>query len=342
MAKNSPSFSTPGRKKLESLNMTIPVIPLTSAGGFPKSNELIEFREKVAQGVLNPAELRRKERIATDLWLRDQARLGLDVHVDGEMDRGSSLEFFADRIGGFARGGLVRVFENHYFRKPIIKDKLAWKGPIMVEAWQLNQRATNRPLKAVIAGPYTLLDWSFDEYYSSREEALNDLTQILRKEVASLAEAGAKIIQIDEPAISGKPHEFDLFAKCLTELTKGLKSYFILRHAYGNWDGIWNQAKKLPVDNFYVDGFNSNFSFLNTLKKSPTEKDVTIGILDSLSPAKESPAAIHGAVKSALKVMKPEQLWLAPDAGLHYLTIEQATRKMETLVAVGQKARKSL
>ncbi len=344
MAKTKPKPARvfPGRRKLEALGINLPLLPVTSAGPFPKSADLVEVREKVNQKVLPVSELIRKGRISTDLWLRDQTRLEVDVHVDGEMDRGHPVEFYADKIEGFVPGGLVRMFENHYVRKPFIRGKLSWKGPILVETWQQNQRATNRPLKAIVMGPLTLLDWSFNEFYSSREEALTDLTALVRKEVQSLSDAGVKIIQIDEPALTGRPSEFDHAASCLKEIVKGLRPYFILRQAYSDLSPLWPKIERLPVDNFYVDGANSELSLLGAIKKNPTEKDVTLGVQDVLSPLKEPAAKWEGRIRAALKVISPQQLWLAPDSGLQFVGIEEAVKRLESLVATARKFRKSI
>src|SRR5437879_6589579 len=97
--KSSPLSS--GRKKLAGLGLQLPLLPTTTTGSFPKTSELVELRFKVAEGVLQQTELERKERIAIDNWLREQTRLSLDVLVDGEMERGDFISYFASRIEGF-------------------------------------------------------------------------------------------------------------------------------------------------------------------------------------------------------------------------------------------------
>jgi 5-methyltetrahydropteroyltriglutamate--homocysteine methyltransferase len=104
---------------------------------------------------------------------------------------------------------------------------------------------------------------------------------VLRKEVTSLVEAGARIIQLDEPAISSNPDEFPLALEAIQELTRDLKSYFILRHGYGHMEPLWKPMQKLPVDNLHLELVNSGFSALPFLKKHPTAKDLTLGIIDS-------------------------------------------------------------
>src|SRR5262249_41650199 len=161
---------------------------------------------------------------------------------------------------------------------PIIKSKLEWKNPITVDMWRIAQRLTHKVVKAVLTGPYTMMDWSFNEYYESRESACRDLTAILRREIVALSEAGVKIIEIDESALSARHEEFSLVADALKDLTHSVRSYFILHHAYGNWESLWNKIERLPVDNFSFEMTNSDFDSLRAFKKNPTKKDVTIGV----------------------------------------------------------------
>jgi len=313
-----------GQRKLESLNVRLPLLPITTVGSLPKYSELKELRYKVAQGFVQANELERRERIATESWVREQGKIGLDVLVDGEMQRGDLVSFFAERIEGFEMGGTVRTYGNRYYRKPIIKRKLAWKGPMSVDLWQFAQRATHGPVKAVITGPYTLMDWSFNEFYSSREAACQDLVEIIRRELKALTEAGAKIIQIDEPALSSRLEESALIIMTLKDLTSGMKAYLILHHCYGDLSGLWPKLQRLPIDNSSFETANSNFSFLPWVRKNPTSKDVTIGVLDSHSHLIETPRQIAERVKQALRAIPARQLWISPDCGLKTRTAEEA------------------
>ncbi len=330
---------TPGRKKLAALGIQIPFLPVTTSGSFPKTAELTEMRYKVAQGVLQPTELVRKERIATEIWLREQSRVGLNIFVDGEMERGNPIGYFAEKIEGFEKGGRIRLEGNRYYRKPVIKGKLAWKGPLIVESWQMTQRATHSPLKAVITGPYSLMDFSFNEFYSSREDILADLSAIIRKEITALTEAGAKIIQIDEPGLTSHPEDLPLIADLYKDLIKNQKPYFVLHHAYGDPAPLWPKIEKLNVDNFSFEAANSNMSILKSLKKNPTAKDVTLGLIDSNSDKVETPREIGDRAKAALKAVSPQHLWFSTDSGLKSLKTETAIEKLNVLVKTITKIR---
>lgn len=321
------------------LGIQLPLLPTTTTGSFPKTAELIEMRYKVSQGVLPPTELVRKERIATEIWLREQSRVGLNVFVDGEMERGNPIGYFAEKIEGFEKGSRIRLEGNRYYRKPVIRGKITWKGSLIQESWQMTQRATHSPLKAVLTGPYSLMDFSFNEFYSSREDLLVDLTVIYKKEITSLIEAGVKIIQIDEPSLTSHPEDLTLIADLYKELTKNQRPYFILHHAYGDPAPLWSKIQKFPLDNFSFEAANSEMSILQSLKKYPTEKDVTLGLIDANIERVETSREISDRVKAALKAVPLQQLWFSTDSGLKSLKTETAVEKMNILVKTVSKIR---
>lgn len=332
---------TKGQKKLKSLGIELPLIPLCTPSDLPKHSELIEMRYKVAKGVQPQMELARKEKISTEVWIRHQERLGLDVLSDGEMNRGDRVNFFAKKIDGFEPGGTVRCFENNYYQKPIIRGKLAWKSSFIVEDWRVYQRMTHKPMKAVLTGPYTLMDYSFNDYYPSREAACADLVSILKKEVDALAESGAKIIEIQEPALSAKPEEFSLVADAIKELTRNLKSYVILSHSFGRLTPVWEKLQRLPIDNLNLDMANLNLLELPLLKKRKDDIDITIGLVNSHHPSVETAPHMIKKIKDIRRNVSADHLWLSAPMGLKTRTIDQATDKLKALISVAAKSRKN-
>lgn len=319
---------TAGQKKLLSLGIQLPLYPMTTTGSFPKQSELTEMKYRVSKGFQNAGELTRKERLTTDHWIQQQEQMNLDILVEGEMERADMISFFAERISGFESGGIVRCYGNRYYRKPVIKNKLLWTKPIVVDFWRISQRSTHKPVKAILTGPYTLMDWAFNEYYNSREAALKDMTAVIRKEVEALEEAGAKFIQFDEPAISSRPIDFPLISEAYRTITEDIAAYFILHHCYGDLDSVWPKLQRLPVDNLDIETANSNFSILPLIKKYPAKKDITIGVIDAHRHEIESPSQITSRLKSALRVIPAAQLWVAPDCGLKTRIPVEARRKL--------------
>ena len=338
LRKKKEIFSAGGRK-LAALGFKLPLFPLTLTSSLPKPPELKELRYKVAKGVQSAEELERKEKLATGLWIREQERYGYDILVDGEMDRSDFISYFAEKITGFTAGGLVRAFGNRYYKRPVITGKLEWREPIILNTWHFAQRFTNKVVKAVLTGPYTLMDWSFNEYYPTREAICKDLTKILRKEIEGLIETGAKIIQIDEPALSSRPHEFNLVADSIKELTRGFKAYFILHHRHGDLAPVWSKLIRLPVQNIAFEITNPSLSALPLVRKEPTEKDLTVGIIEAHNHVVESPRQISDRIRETLKVIPPHQIWFSSDSGLRTRTTEEAVQKLANLARTVQKFR---
>ena len=255
------------REKLRKLGVHLELLPTTSVGSFPKPDYLLEARKEYNRGKISERELRKLEEKATLFWLDKQEDIGIDIAVDGEMYRGDMVEYFAQKMDGFIIGGLVRSYGNRYYHKPIITAEIKWRGPITVEWWKFAQNHTTKPVKGMLSGPYTMMDWSFNEYYEDRQSACFAIAKQLRKEVEALIEAGARLIQIDEPATSARPEELPVAIEAMHIVVDGLPAYIISHVCYGAFELIYPQMLQSPVDNFDLEMSNSNLDFLLLLKE---------------------------------------------------------------------------
>src|SRR5438132_9735913 len=174
----------------------------TSVGSFPKPPYLAKARTQHSKGELPDEALRALEERATKEWIAFQEEIGIDILVDGEQYRGDMATYFAENLGGCEVSGLVRSYGNRYYKKPIVVGELKRRGPISVDWFSFAQSQTDRPVKGMITGPYTMMDWSFDEYYGSRTEACLAFAKLLPEEAVALEAAGAKYVPVDEPALS--------------------------------------------------------------------------------------------------------------------------------------------
>jgi 5-methyltetrahydropteroyltriglutamate--homocysteine methyltransferase len=331
------------RDKLKRLGIELPLLPTTSVGSLPKPPHLLEARQKVAAGKMGAAELRRLEEQATREWMTTQEELGLDVLVDGEMYRGDMAAYFAENLEGFKTSGLVRSYGNRYYRKPIIAGEIRWKKPITVDWWRFAQQLTRKPVKGMITGPYTMMDWSFNEYYPSRREACLALAKALHEEVKALAAAGAKIIQIDEPALSARPEELSDFAiDAIQTVTRGIDAYFICHICYGAFEFIYPEMLRLPVDNFDLEMSNSDLDLVELFRVHPFTKDLSFGVVDVHSHTVEDVETIVKRIRKALEVLHPEQLWIDPDCGLKTRSREEAVGKLKNMVEATRRVRSEL
>ena len=149
----------------------------TAVGSYPKPDYITKARAKAARDQMSKEELHQLEEKATARWIEVQEELGMDVLVDGEMYRGDMVTYFAEEMEGFAISGLVRSYGNRYYRKPIAVAPVGRTSDITVGWWKYAQSLTDKPVKGMLTGPYTIVDWSFDKHYPTREAFVLDVAQ---------------------------------------------------------------------------------------------------------------------------------------------------------------------
>jgi len=327
------------REKLKHLGLELPLFPTTSVGSFPKPDYLARARADFAKGKIAADQLRDLERKATAFWIETQEKLGVDVLVDGEMYRGDMVAYFAERLPGFTEGGLVRAYGNRYYHKPIVTGEVSWPGPVTVESWQFAQSLTKKPVKGMLTGAYTIMDWSFNEHYPDRRSTAMALAAVMRKEVEALIAAGCKIIQIDEPALSVRPEELPIAVEAMEHTTNGLDAYFITHACYGEFEHIYPGMLDLAVDNFDLEMSNSDLDLLDVFRRHPFTKDISFGVVDVHSHKMEGREAVRRRVESALTILAKEKVWIDPDCGLKTRTVEEAIEKLRLCVEVAESFR---
>ena len=318
------------------------MLETTTVGSFPKSEELKAARAKVRRGRMDPAQLLQVERVATQEWIQIQERIGLDILVDGEQYRGDMATYFAENLQGFSISSLVRSYGNRYYRKPIAANPIRWKGPITVDWFQFAQGLTKRPVKGMLTGPYTMMDWSFDEHYPNRRAFCLDLARALHEEVKALEAAGAKFIQIDEPAVSTRVDEIDLAIEAMRIVTKGIRVKTATHICYGDFERVYPKMLELAVDQFDLEFTNSDFKLLEVIRKVPFTKEVAFGVVDVHSHRVEPVEEIVAAIHKALEVFPPEKLTIDPDCGLKTRLKEETIGKLTNMVAAVRQVKQEL
>jgi 5-methyltetrahydropteroyltriglutamate--homocysteine methyltransferase len=327
------------KQKLNELGIDLPNLPTTAVGSYPKPDYLKEARTKYKNGDISDGELQELEEKATRFWIDRQEELDIDVVVDGEMYRGDMVAYFADHMPGFDQGGLVRSYGNRYYYKPIIKDEVSWPGPITVDRWEFASSLTDRPVKAILTGPYTIMDWSFNEHYADREATALALADVIRKEVEALVDAGAKIIQVDEPATSVRPEEMPVVIDALNRVTQDLDAYFVTHICYGVFEQIYPEMLNMPVDNFDLELSNSDLDLVEKFKEDPFTKDISFGVVDVHDHRIESKDVVHERIREAKNVIDEDQLWIDPDCGMKTRTEQETTDKLDVLVSATKQER---
>ncbi len=318
------------------------MLQTTTVGSFPKSDELKSARAKVRRGQMDRRELHALERAATQEWIRIQEEIGLDILVDGEQYRGDMATYFAEALGGFSISSLVRSYGNRYYRKPIATGPVRWKGPITAEWFAFAQGLTRKPVKGMLTGPYTMMDWSFDEHYPNRRAFCLDLARALHEEVKALEAAGARFIQIDEPAVSTRVEEVDLAVEAMRIVTEGVRVRTGTHICYGDFERVYPKILELAVDQIDLEFANSNFKLLDLIRRVPFTKEVAFGVVDVHSHRIESVEEIQAAIRRALEVFSPEKLFIDPDCGLKTRLKEEAIAKLTNMVAAVRQIRREI
>jgi 5-methyltetrahydropteroyltriglutamate--homocysteine methyltransferase len=329
------------RAKLRQLGIDLPLFPTTAVGSFPKPEFLMKARADFAKKRISRGALEKTERQATEFWVRKQEELGIDVLVDGEMYRGDMVAYFAEYLQGFEEGGFVRSYGNRYYHKPIITGEVIWEEPITVEWWKYAQGLTTKPVKGMLTGAYTVMDWSFIEYYPDRRSACLALAKEIRKEVEALIEEGAKIIQIDEPAVSVRPEELPVAIEAMHVVTDGLPAYFITHICYGAFENIYPGMLDFPVDNFDLEMSNSELDMLALFKKHRYTKDISFGVVDVHTHKVEEEPLVEQRLRQALETIPEDAIWVDPDCGLKTRTVEEAIAKMQSVATAAKALRNS-
>lgn len=306
----------------------------TTAGWFPMPAELRRARRRVAEDEIAESDLQPLVERATLDAIRLQEELGLDVLVDGQMDRSHIVAPFAERLAGVAPGTLVRCFGSRYYRKPRIVGDIARPASVTVERFEAARKLTSRPLKAVLPGPYSLMDWSFDEHYRSRRSCCMAFAAAVREEIEDLVAAGAREIQLDDPAIGARAEEMALVAEALGRLTANLagRARVWVHIGYCDLRPVLDQVLALPVDGLMLEMANSRGEILDSLGSFPSGKLLAAGVLDVLSTEIDTREIVRERIERLLENVPAEQVWIAPDAGLRTLTPEQAEAKLRVMV----------
>jgi 5-methyltetrahydropteroyltriglutamate--homocysteine methyltransferase len=315
----------------------------TQVGSLPKPPEILAARTDRAKGRITPDELRRLERKATEDWVRFQDEIGMDVIVDGEQYRGDMVAFFAEELEGFTQGGLVRSYGNRYYRKPVVTGELRRTHPITLEWWEFAQSLTERPVKGMLTGPYTICDWSFDEHHDTREDLVMALAEIVRQEAEDLAAAGARFIQIDEPAVSTRMDELELAIKALGVVTGGLGGVHTITHiCYGDFHHAYPKMLELPVDQIDLETTNSDFDLLEEFREHPFTKSIGLGVVDSHSHRIESADEVADGIRRSLEVIPADRTFVDPDCGLKTRTVDEAKAKLRVVVEGTRRVREEV
>ena len=281
---------------------------------------------------------------AARLIVKEHERAGIDAVVDGEMRRNEMIEYFMHRVEGAEFPGRVKVWGHNYYDKPAVVEEIAYGEEWLVSEFEFSREVASRPVKVPITGPYTLARFSFNEVYDDTGELAYELADLVRQEVENLVEAGARYIQIDEPALAQVPGDHAIVGESLEVITENVPEDVRvgLHVCYGDYSRIYPEILDFPIDEFDLELANGDFDQLDVFKEPEFTTDFAMGVVDAHDADVESVGEIKANIRKGLEVVPPERLVVSPDCGLKLLPREVAYRKMRNMATAAREVEAEL
>lgn len=337
------------RKKKQ--KFALPIFPTTTIGSFPQTSKVRTIRAKFAKGEIGSGEYTNFIRAEIEMAIRLQEEIGLDVLVHGEFERNDMVQYFAEKLGGFtfSSHGWVQSFGSRYVRPPIIFSAVTRPQAMTVEWAKFTQSLTDKPVKGMLTGPVTILQWSFVRDDQPRSETCREIALAIREEVLDLESAGIQIIQIDEPALrEGLPiqrfkwHAYLSWAvECFKIASGGVRdeTQIHTHMCYAEFNDIIQAIGEMDADVISIEASRSNMELLSAFGGYHYPNDIGPGIYDIHSPNIPKVEEIVGLLKKALEVIPAEQLWVNPDCGLKTRTWEEVIPSLKAMVSAAKAMR---
>ncbi|MCJ9710428.1 5-methyltetrahydropteroyltriglutamate--homocysteine S-methyltransferase, partial [Bordetella hinzii] len=309
-------------------HLKLPAFPTTTIGSFPQTAEIRALRRDWKAGALSDSAYETSIRKEIEEVIRFQEKVGLDVLVHGEPERNDMVEYFGELLAGFAftKNGWVQSYGSRCVKPPIIFGDVARPAPMTVGWSSYAQSLTDKPVKGMLTGPVTILQWSFVRDDQPREATCRQLALALRDEVVDLEKAGVKVIQIDEPAIrEGLPlrradwqHYLDWAVDCFRLSTAGVAddTQIHTHMCYSEFNDIIESIAAMDADVITIETSRSNMELLKAFEDFRYPNDIGPGVYDIHSPNVPDVDWMVGLMEKAAKSLPKERLWVNPDCGL--------------------------
>jgi 5-methyltetrahydropteroyltriglutamate--homocysteine methyltransferase len=328
------------RRAEQRARLNLPAFPTTTIGSFPQTPEVRKARADHGKGVLNDAAydaFLREETARTVKWQEDA---GLDVLVHGEFERNDMVQYFGEQLAGFAftKAAWVQSYGSRCVRPPIIYGDVSRPKAMTVEWWRYAQSLTDRPMKGMLTGPVTILNWSFVRDDQPRSETCRQIAFAIRDEVVDLETAGAPIIQIDEAALrEGLPLRrgdwqayLDWAVECFRVAASGVAdaTQIHTHMCYSEFNDIIASIGAMDADVISIETARSKMELLDAFAGYRYPAEIGPGVYDIHSPRVPAVDEMVELLRAAGTRLPADQLWVNPDCGLK-------TRKWpETLAAI--------
>ncbi|KAF3070475.1 putative 5-methyltetrahydropteroyltriglutamate-homocysteine methyltransferase [Daldinia childiae] len=319
----------PSRISQQQKKLNLPLFPTTTIGSFPQTKEIRVQRNKFTKGEITEAQYDKFIEQEIDSNVKIQDELDLDVYVHGEPERNDMVQYFGERLDGYAftTHAWVQSYGSRCVRPPIIVGDISRPAPMTVKESKYAVSVSKKPMKGMLTGPVTCLRWSFPRDDVHQSVQAEQLALALRDEVVDLEKAGIDVIQVDEPALreglplrSGKERQayLDWAVKAFRLSTVGVEdSTQIHSHfCYSEFQDFFHAIAALDADVLSIENSKSDSKLLGVFVDEAYPRHIGPGVYDIHSPRVPSEEEIKVRIEEMLQYLKPEQLWINPDCGL--------------------------
>ena len=340
------------REKIQKQILNLPLFPTTTIGSFPQTSDVRKNRQEFKKGLKSREEYVEfnKQKIAECIKLQEE--IGLDVLVHGEFERNDMVEYFGENLNGyvFTEKAWVQSYGTRNVKPPIIWGDVSRKGPITVEWSKFAKSCTNKPVKGMLTGPVTILNWSFPREDISIKESILQIALAIRDEVLDLEANGINIIQIDEAALREKLPlrksdwyseylDFAIPAFRLVHSKVKPETQIHTHMCYSEFTDIIPAIDAMDADVITFEASRSDLQILDSLKENNFKTEVGPGVYDIHSPRVPSVEEIVNALTKMRAKIEDNKLWVNPDCGLKTRGNEETVKSLKNLVAAAKQIR---
>ncbi len=339
------------RQAAQQARLRLPLLPTTTIGSFPQTGAVRKTRAAFKAGRLSAAEYDGFLESEIERVVRFQEEVGLDVLVHGEPERTDMVEYFGERLSGVAvtKHGWVQSYGSRCARPPIIYGDVSRPEPMTVRWARYAQSLTDRPVKGMLTGPTTILQWSFVRDDQPRRDTAGQIALAIRDEVRDLEAAGIRVIQIDEPALrEGLPlrrAQWDAYLEWAVASFRlaaaGVRdeTQIHTHMCYAEFNDILEALARMDADVISIEASRSQMELLEGFARFRYPNQIGPGVYDIHSPRVPSQASVETLIDYALDVLAADQLWINPDCGLKTRDWDEVRPSLTHMVAAAERQR---
>jgi len=342
------------RQRLHHERFKFPAFPTTTIGSFPQTADIRQLRAQFKKGILTVAQYEAALEKATTEVIRWQESIGLDVLVHGEYERNDMVEYFGEQLEGFlfTKNGWVQSYGSRCVKPPIIFGDVSRPRDMTVRWITFAARQTTKPMKGMLTGPVTILQWSFVRDDQPRAETAGQIALAIRDEVLALEKAGIGIIQIDEAALreglplrsARQPHYLEWAIRAFRITASGVqdRTQIHTHMCYSEFNNIIEHIAAMDADVITIETSRSQMELLEAFADFAYPNEIGPGVYDIHSPRVPTSEEMTALLRKAAGLLPARNLWVNPDCGLKTRKWPETEAALSNMVAAARQIRKEI